>query len=128
KGDRLPFTYDTNLPPPNFTRAYQLPDGTTFSVPYTAGVICTVAVLPCPVPSQRSTNLSRPNPTLGAVNVVRSLGLSWYHAFLLEAQKRLSNGFQFHIAYTLAKAEDVAGTADPTGPRHQRPFLAFTIL
>src|SRR5262249_54722254 len=128
KGDRLPSTYDTNLPPPNFTRAYQLPDGTTFSVPYTAGVICTVAVLPCPVASQRSTNLSRPNPTLGAVNVVRSLGLSWYHAFLLEAQKRLSNGFQFHIAYTLAKAEDVAGTCAGSSRGDEGTFGGFNIL
>src|SRR5262249_26667413 len=37
-GDRLPITHDTNLPPPNFTRTYVLPDGSTFTVPFTAGV------------------------------------------------------------------------------------------
>jgi len=56
------------------------------------------------------------------------LGLSWYHAFLLEAQKRLSNGFQFHIAYTLARAEDVAGTGDGSGRGDEGPFGGFNIL
>ena len=122
KGDRLPFTYDTNLSPPNFTRTYQLPDGTTFTAPYTAGIIRTAAGV------SQSVNLSRPNPSLGQVNVIRPLGLSWYHAFLLEAQKRLSNGFQFHIAYTLARAEDVAGTGDGSGRGDEGPFGGFNIL
>jgi len=122
KGDRLPFTYDTNLPPPNFTRTYQLPDGTTFSVPFTAGITRTAAGV------SQNVNLSRPNPSLGQVNVIRPLGLSWYHAFLLEAQKRLSNGFQFHIAYTLARAEDVAGTGDGSGRGDEGPFGGFNIL
>lgn len=43
KGDRLPFSYDTNLPPSNFTRTYVLPDGTSFSLPYAAGVTRTAA-------------------------------------------------------------------------------------
>jgi len=129
KGDRLPFTFDTNLPPPAFMRTYQLPDGTTLTVPYSAGVICTVSVLPCPTANVRSVNLSRPLATasIGAVNVIRPLGLSWYHAFLLEATKRLSKGFEFHIAYTLAKAEDVAGTGDGSGRGDEGPFGGFNI-
>jgi len=130
KGDRLPFTFDTNLPAPAFTRTYQLSDGTSFTVPYTAGVICTVVVLPCPSANVRSVNLSRPLgiASIGSVNVIRPLGLSWYHAFLLEATKRLSKGFEFHIAYTLAKAEDVAGTGDGSGRGDEGPFGGFNIV
>jgi len=130
KGDRLPFTYDSNLPPANFTRTYQNPDGTTFNVPYSAGIICTVVVLPCPTANVRSVNLSRPlaNASIGSVNVIRPLGLSWYNAFLLEATKRLSRGFEFHISYTLEKAEDVAGTGDGSGRGDEGPFGGFNIV
>ena len=38
-GDRLPATTDSNLPAPTFNRTYQLPDGSTFQVPFSAGVI-----------------------------------------------------------------------------------------
>ncbi len=122
KGDRLPFNYDTNLPLPNFTRTYQLPDGTTFTVPFSAGVTRTAAGV------SQNVNASRPNPTAGQISVIRPLGLSWYNAFLLEARRRLSKGFEFHIAYTLARAEDVAGTGDGSGRGDEGPFGGFTIL
>ena len=122
KGNRLPFTFDTNLPLPNFTRTYQLPDGTTFTVPFTAGVTRTAAGV------SQNVDASRPNPNAGQINVIRPLGLSWYNAFLLEARRRLSKGFEFQIAYTLARAEDVAGTGDGSGRGDEGPFGGFNIL
>ena len=115
KGDRLPFTFDTNLPPPAFTRTYAFPDGTTFKVPFTAGPL-------------GNPNSARPNPTLGAINEIRPLGLSWYKGLLVEATKRFSKAYEFHISYTLAKAEDVAGTGDGSGRGDEGPFGGFNIL
>src|SRR5262245_7113474 len=42
-GDRIPIVIDSNLPAPTFRRTYQLPDGSTFTVPFSAGVIRTAA-------------------------------------------------------------------------------------
>ena len=108
-GDRLPITYDTNLPPPNFTRTYVLPDGSTFDVPFTAGVTRTAAGV------SRNINLSRLNPNFGSISVLRSLGEQWYHGMLVEARRRFADGFQAHLSYTLAKAENLSGVASFAG-------------
>lgn len=73
-------------------------------------------------------NLSRPNPTLGSVTVIRPLGMSWYNAMLLEARRGFSKSFEFQIAYTLAKAEDISGTGDGSGRGDEGPFGGFTTL
>jgi hypothetical protein len=104
-GDRLPITYDTNLPPPNFTRTYLLPDGTTFSVPFTAGVIRTADGV------SRNVNLSRLNPNFGSISVLRSIGEQWYRGLLVESRRRFADGFQAHVSYTLSKAENLSGVA-----------------
>jgi hypothetical protein len=108
-GDRLPITYDTNLPAPNFTRTYVLPDGTTFDVPFSAGVTRTAAGV------ARNVNLSRLNPNFGSISVLRSIGEQWYHGLLIEARRRFANGFQGHLSYTLAKAENLSGIASFAG-------------
>lgn len=108
-GDFLPLNFDTNLPTAGFTRIYQLPDGSTFQVPFTAGVTRTAAG------QTQSNNLARPNPNFGAITVIRSIGETWYNAMLLEAKRRFANGVQFHAGYTLAKAENVSGTGDGGG-------------
>jgi hypothetical protein len=108
-GDRLPITYDTNLPPPNVTRTYVLPDGTTFAVPFTAGVTRTAAGV------TSNINLSRLNPNFGSISVLRSLGEQWYHGMLVEARRRFADGFQAHLSYTLAKAENLSGVASFAG-------------
>ena len=108
-GDRLPITYDTNLPAPNFTRTYVLPDGSTFNVPFAAGVTRTAAGV------SRNVNLSRLNPNFGSISVLRSLGEQWYNGLLVEARRRFARGFQAHLSYTLAKAENLSGTASFAG-------------
>jgi hypothetical protein len=108
-GDRLPITYDSNLPPPNFTRTFLLPDGTTFSVPFTAGVTRTAAGV------SQNVNLSRLNPNFGAISVLRPLGEQWYKGLLVEARRRFADGFQVHVSYTLARADNVSGVASFAG-------------
>ncbi len=102
-GDRLETSFDSNLPTPQFTRVYQLPNGSTFTVPFDAGVIRTAAGV------NQTNNLSRPNPNFGSLTVANSLGKSWYNAMFLEVKKRFSAGWQFSAGYTLAKAESLTG-------------------
>src|SRR5262249_33671109 len=115
-GDRLPTSFDSNLPPPAFTRTYLFPDGSTATVPYSAGVTRTAAGVP------QNINLSRPNPNFGALTVVKSLGETWYHAMFVELKRRMSENYQFGVAYTLAKAENIGGAADGGGTGSESPF------
>lgn len=57
------------------------------------------------VPDYNAIN-TRPNPTLGDFFVNRSEFSSRYNALALTLNKRLSNNYQFTMAYTLSKAED----------------------
>jgi Carboxypeptidase regulatory-like domain len=115
-GDRLTSSFDTNLPAPAFTRTYVFPDGTTVTLPFSAGM--TRAADGTAV----NINLSRPNPNFGALTVVRSIGETWYRAMFLELKKRLGRGYQFGIAYTLAHAENTGGAADGGGTASESPF------
>jgi hypothetical protein len=115
-GDRLPTSFDTNLPEPAFTRTYLFPDGSSVTLPYAAGVTRTAAGV------TQSVNLSRPNPNFGALTVVRSLGETWYRAMFAELKRRWSGNHQFGIAYTLSKAENIGGAADGGGTASETPF------
>lgn len=116
KGDRLPVTYDINLPAPAFSRTYQLPDGSTFSVPFSAGLTRTAAGV------AQNLNASRPNPNFGPINEQRSIGETFYKALFVEVKRRFSNNFQFNLAYTLAKAENLSGSAGGDGSGSEGPF------
>ncbi len=116
KGDRLPVSFDTNLRAPEFTRRYQLPDGDVIEVPYSAGVTRTAAGV------NQNLNLSRPNPNFGSVNVVRTIGETWYRALFVEVKRRFAQGLQLNLAYTLAKAENLSGAADGGGSGSESPF------
>jgi hypothetical protein len=111
KGDRLPITLDENLPAPQFTRTYIFPDGSTVSVPFSAGPLA-------------NPNLGRPNPAAGAINVVNSLGETWYKALFLELKRRFASGFQLNASYTLARADNLSGSgsADGSGSGPESPF------
>jgi len=116
KGDRLPVLFDTNLPEPAFRRTFQLPDGSTFEVPFSAGVTRTAAG------ATRNINLSRPNPNFGSINQLRSIGETYYNALFVEMKRRFADGFQFNASYTLAKAENLSGAADGGGSGPESPF------
>lgn len=129
KGSRLPVNFDSNLPQPQFTRSYQAPDGTTLTLPFAAGVTCTtVQAGGCPTANVRSVNLSRPNPNFGALNVLSSIGETFYKALFIEVKRRFANGFQFSVAYTLAKAENTSGTGGGDGSGSESPFGGASLL
>jgi hypothetical protein len=50
--------------------------------------------------------LARPIPELGAVNVFESAASSTYHGMTISARRRMTGGFYFRLAYTLARATD----------------------
>lgn len=114
--DRLPATIDSNLPTPTFTRTFQLPDGSTFTVPFSAGLTRTATNQPVNI------NLSRPNPNFGAITLNTSIGESWYDALLVEVKQRLTHGFSGGITYTLAKAESTTGSGNGSGTGAESPF------
>ncbi|MDQ3129281.1 MAG: TonB-dependent receptor [Acidobacteriota bacterium] len=123
KGERLPVNFDTNLAEPQFTRTYQLPDGTNFTVPFAAGLTCTsVQTGACPPANVRNVNASRPNPAFGSLNQLHSIGENYYRGLLVEVKRRFAQGFQFGIAYTLAKAENTSGTGNGSGDSSESPF------
>jgi len=115
-GDRLPTSFDTNLPEPAFSRTYLFPDGSTVTVPYTAGLTRTAAGVP------QNVNLSRPNPNFGALTAVRAIGETWYRAMFVELKRRFANNYQMGVSYTLAKAENIGGAADGSGTGAESPF------
>ncbi len=122
KGDRLPVAIDSNLPEPTRVRVYQLPDGQTLEVPYAAGVTRTAAG------QTQSLNLSRPNPNFAAISVRRAFGETYYNGLLVELKRRFAAGFQFNVAYTLAKAENLSGTGNGGGAGAEDPFGGGDLL
>jgi hypothetical protein len=109
QADRLPALIDSNLVTPQFTRTFQLPDGTTFSVPFAAGVAT-------------NPNGVRPNPALGSITLNSSIDQSWYDALLVEFKRRFSHGLSGTVNYTLAKSSSLTGNGDGGGSGTEGPF------
>jgi hypothetical protein len=112
-GDHLEMVIDNNLPVPQFQRTYQLPDGTTFQVPFSAGPSANV-------------NTSRPNPALGAVNTNVSTGESWYNGLLVDVRRRMARGVEINGALTWSKAENTAGNDNGGGAATETAFNGGT--
>lgn len=108
-GDQIYTQIDSNLPNPQFTRTFALPDGSTFQVPYVAG-------------PASNPNSVRPTTTLGQVILNTSGGQSWYNAMQVELKRRFTDGLQFNLAYTLAKAENTTGTGGGDGSSVEGSF------
>jgi len=109
QGDRLPALIDSNLVAPQFTRTFQLPDGTSFNVPFSAGVAT-------------NPNAVRPNPAFGAISLNASIDQSWYDALLVEVKRRFSHGLSSTVNYTLAKSTSLTGNGDGGGSGTEGPF------
>jgi hypothetical protein len=114
-GDRIYTQIDSNLPAPQFTRTYALPDGSTFQVPYVAG-------------PASNPNSVRPNTGLGQVVLNTSNGQSWYNAMFVELRQRFTDGLQFNLAYTLSKAENTTGTGGGDGSSVEGSFSGGRFL
>lgn len=116
RGDRFPITIDGNLPQAQFQRVYQLPDGSTFTVPFVAGITRSAAG------QTLNINTSRPNPAFGSILANTSIGRTWYQAMFVEVKKRFSAGYQWNISYTFAKAENLAGDGNGGGTGSEGAF------
>jgi hypothetical protein len=112
-GDHLEMVIDSNLPPPQFQRTYQLPNGTTFQLPFSVGPSANV-------------NGSRPNPALGAVNTNVSTGESWYNGLLVDVRRRMARGVEINGALTWSKAENTAGNDNGGGAATETAFNGGT--
>jgi len=67
---------------------------------------------------------TRPNANFGAVTEIRSNVWSKYHALVLQANRRLTDGLQFQSSYTLSRAED-NGQTSATFTQTNTPFNSF---
>ncbi len=93
-GNHLTTFVDTNLNPPTGTGRVNIIDG-----PF-AGQVWTF-------PYYRG---SRPNTSFGNILEIRDSVSTKYHALVLQANRRLTNGLQFQSSYTLSRAQDNGGS------------------
>ena len=66
----------------------------------------------------------RPNPAFLQITEIRSNVFSKYHALVLQANRRLTDGLQFQTNYTLSRASD-NGQTSQTFTANNVPFNAF---
>jgi hypothetical protein len=67
---------------------------------------------------------ARPNAAFAQVTAIRSDVWSKYHALVLQANRRLTDGLQFQTNYTLSRASD-NGQSSVTFTSNNLPFNAF---
>ena len=107
-GNSLPNFVDTNLPAPlrnvNISIVGGPLAGQTYITPIFVG--------------------ARPNPAFAQLTEIRSDVYSKYHALVLQANRRLTNGLQFQSNYTLSRAMD-NGQTSTTFTANNSPFNAF---
>ena len=107
-GNSLPNFVDTNLNAPTSTRQFQIAGGPfagqVWNLPYFTG--------------------GRPNPAFGALTEIRSNIQSKYHALVVQANRRLTNGLQFQTSWTFSRSYD-NGQGSQTNSATNVPFNAF---
>jgi outer membrane receptor protein involved in Fe transport len=107
-GKHLPNFVDTNLNAPTTTRTFTIVDGPfagqNWQIPYFTG--------------------ARPNTGYGRLTEIRDDVNSKYHALVLQANRRLTDGLQFQVNYTLSRASDTGQTSQ-TFTANNVPFNAF---
>lgn len=113
----LPNFVDTNLPPP--ARTVSVP---VFGGPFGGANYIT----PIFVGRTQANSFTtpRPNPNFAQITEIRSDVYSKYHALVLQANRRLTNGLQFQTNYTLSRAQD-NGQSSVTFTTNNLPFNAF---
>jgi hypothetical protein len=107
-GSSLPNFVDTNLPQPTLTGSFVASggpfNGQTWSIPLFTG--------------------PRPNTNFAQITEIRSNVWSKYHGLVLQANRRMTDGLQFQINYTLSRATD-NGQTSTTFTANNSPFNAF---
>ena len=93
-GKHLVTFVDTNLNPPSRSATINIVNGpfagNQWSFPYFTG--------------------ARPNTSFGNILEIRDSLDTKYHALVLQANRRLTDGFQFQTSYTLSRAQDNGGS------------------
>jgi outer membrane receptor protein involved in Fe transport len=109
-GKHLPNFVDVNLSPPTATRTLNILDGPfagqKWTIPYFLGA-------------------ARPNPAFGLIMEIRDNIVSKYHALVLQANRRLTDGLQFQTNYTLSRAQDNGQGSTTFTPGFSVPFNPF---
>jgi hypothetical protein len=116
-GNSLPNFVDTNLPAP--TRLVSIP---VIGGPFDGAVYQTPIFLGATQPTAATT--PRPNSAFAQITEIRSNVFSKYHALVLQTNRRLTDGLQFQINYTLSRAQD-NGQSSVTFTSNNIPFNAF---
>ena len=110
-GKHLTTFVDTNLNPTTVNRSINIVDGPfagqVWTFPYFVG--------------------TRPNPSFGNILEIRDSISTKYHALVLQANRRLTNGLQFQTSYTLSRAQDNGGPQSSATftPGFSSPFNPF---
>ena len=107
-GNSLPNFVDTNLPPPSRTVALSVVGGPAAGQTYLTPIFTG----------------TRPDTRFAQITAIRSNVFSKYHALVLQANRRLTNGLQFQTNYTLSRASD-NGQSSTTFTANNLPFNAF---
>ncbi|HYE13564.1 MAG TPA: TonB-dependent receptor [Pyrinomonadaceae bacterium] len=131
-GKKLPIYIDTNICPPGSGRS-----ATVGGVNCAATIPATVSlpVFDGPFAGQTvtvpffggPTGNARPNPAFAALTEIRSVVRSDYHAMVLQANRRYTDGLQFQTSYTLASAKDT-GQTSAAFPQTNTPANPFDFL
>ncbi|MEK6282309.1 MAG: TonB-dependent receptor [Acidobacteriota bacterium] len=109
-GNSLPNFVDVNLNLPTGSSTFNIVGGPyagqTWSLPLFTG--------------------ARPNASYAQITEIRSNIFSKYHALVLQGNRRLTNGLQFQVNYTLSRSYDNGQTSSIfTSPGNNIPFNAF---
>lgn len=107
-GNSLPTFIDTNLPAPARNVTLSIVGGPLGGQQYVTPLFVG----------------SRPNTTYQQLTEIRSTIISKYHALVLQANRRLTDGLQFQVNYTLSRAMD-NGQTSQTFVANNVPFNAF---
>jgi Carboxypeptidase regulatory-like domain/TonB dependent receptor len=99
-GQHLTTFVDTNLRPPTAQGRVSIVDG-----PF-AGQTWVFPFYQAPA----APGTARPNPAFGNILEIRDSVSTKYHALVLQANRRLTNGLQFQTSYTLSRAQDNGGS------------------
>jgi len=108
-GKNLPNFVDTNLRQPTVFRTYNIVGGPLggqqWTIPFFSG--------------------TRPNSSFGLIEEIRSNISTKYHALVLQANRRLTNGLQFQTNYTLSRASDNGQGSQTFTANFSLPFNPF---